>query len=102
MSCSVPPTRGQVASDIIGAGFAAATGEGQSFGDAVAGIFKNIILNAVKGAVANAVMLAFSPTPDNVATGGISGGKAGHIRAVKSPRCWRRFPKLAGWNDPGP
>ena len=86
---------GQVAADIIGAGFAAATGEGQSFGQAVAGIFKNIILNAVKGAVANAVMLAFSPTPDNVATGGISGAAKAATFKAQIAALLASVPKLA-------
>ena len=79
---------GRVAADIVGAGFAAATDDSLSFGDAVKNIFRDVILGAVKGAIANAVMLAFSPTPDNIATGGVAGWPRPPHSKQKSRRCW--------------
>jgi hypothetical protein len=64
---------GKVAADIIGAGFQSATDDSVSFGESVSNIFRQLVLGAIKSAVANAIALAFSPTPDNVATGGAAG-----------------------------
>ena len=74
---------GRVAADIIGAGFASATDDSISFGQSVSQIFQQLIIGAIKSAVANAIALAFSPTPDNVATGGAAGvAKAASYKAV--------------------
>ena len=77
---------GRVAADIIGAGFASATDDSISFGQSVSQIFQQLILGAIKSAVANAIALAFSPTPDNIATGGASGvaKAAGYKAAIAS------------------
>jgi hypothetical protein len=86
---------GRVAADIVGAGFAAATDDSVSFGDAVSNMFKQLILGAVKGAIANAVMLAFSPTPDNVATGGIAGAAKAATFKAQIASLLASVPKLA-------
>ena len=77
---------GRVAADIIGAGFASATDDSVSFGQSVSQIFQQLILGAIKSAVANAIALAFSPTPDNIATGGAAGlaKAAGYKAAIGS------------------
>ena len=64
---------GRVATDILGAGFRSATDDSVSFGESVSQIFQQLIIGAIKSAVANAISLAFSPTPDNIATGGAAG-----------------------------
>ena len=74
---------GQAVGQLFELGFKAARGEVDSFGDAAGEMLANLGMQALKAAIAQAVMLAFSPTPDNVATGGMAGvAKAGALKAA--------------------
>ena len=64
---------GQATADLVGLAFQSATGEVDNFGQAATRMLANIALTAIKSAIAQAISLAFSPTPDNVATGGTAG-----------------------------
>jgi len=76
-------TAGQVAGDVLATAFEAATNKSVNFGDAVKSMFRQLISNAIRAAVAQAIQLAFAPTPDNVATGGAAGlAKAAAYKAA--------------------
>ena len=74
---------GAAVSDLVELGFKSATGEVENFGQAATRMLGQIALQAVKAAIAQAISLAFSPTPDNVATGGAAGvAKAAGYKAA--------------------
>ena len=74
---------GAAVSDLVELGFKSATGEVENFGQAATRMLGNIALQAVKAAIAQAISLAFSPTPDNVATAGAAGvAKAAGYKAA--------------------
>lgn len=74
---------GAVVSDLVELGFKSATGEVENFGQAATRMLGQIALQAVKAAIAQAISLAFSPTPDNVATAGAAGvAKAAGYKAA--------------------
>ena len=77
---------GNLAGELIGAGFQSATDNTQNFGESVRRILLGMIQQALKSAIANAIMLAFQPSVDNVATGGLAAPAkaAGLIAAIKS------------------
>ena len=77
---------GNIAGELIGAGFQSATDNTQNFGESVRRILLGMIQQALKSAIANAIMLAFQPSVDNVATGGLAAPAkaAGLIAAIKS------------------
>ena len=85
---------GNLAGELIGAGFQSATDGTQTFGQAVSNIFRNAIMQAIKSAIANAINLAFQPTPDNVASGGLAAPAkaAGLVAGIKA--LFAKIPKL--------
>lgn len=85
---------GNLAGELIGAGFQTATDGTQTFGQAVSNIFQNAIMQAIKSAIANAINLAFQPTPDNVASGGLAAPAkaAGLVAGIKA--LFAKIPKL--------
>jgi len=80
IGASLGDTMGQV----VSAGFDSMTNSGQSFEEAVRGIFLNLIKGALSTAIANAITAAFSPaSPDNIATGGAAAPiKAAGLKAA--------------------
>lgn len=71
------------AAELVELGFKSATGEVEDFGQAAIQMLGRIALNAIKAAIGQAIMNAMSPTPDNVATGGMAGvAKAAALKAA--------------------
>ena len=71
------------AAELVELGFKSATGEVEDFGQAAIQMLGRIALNAIKAAISQAIMNAMSPTPENVATGGMAGiAKAAALKAA--------------------
>ena len=86
---------GAAVADLVELGFKSATGEVGNFGQAATQMLGQIAMRAIKAAIAQAVMNAMSPTPDNVATGGVAGvAKAAALKAAIAS-LMTGIPKLA-------
>ncbi len=86
---------GAAVADLVELGFKSATGEVGNFGQAATQMLGQIAMRAIKAAIAQAVMNAMSPTPDNVATGGAAGvAKAAALKAAIAS-LMTGIPKLA-------
>ena len=86
---------GAAVADLVELGFKSATGEVGNFGQAATQMLGQIAMRAIKAAIAQAVMNAMSPTPDNVASGGIAGvAKAAALKAAIAS-LMTGIPKLA-------